>query len=88
MSAEPDDFILMERFRDRSHKGWTLRFKCPACLQTWSHPRGLRRHMAVLHHRCRFCVKAYIRIDRHERLAHTDEWARANGACGPKGEPG
>lgn len=76
-----EDFAVMERYRDRGKRGWRASYKCPACLQTWFHPSGLRRHMAVLHHRCRFCTKAYIRVDRHEKLAHTDEYARANGAC-------
>lgn len=66
-----------ERYRERRGLG----YRCPACLQKWWHPQGLRRHMAVLHHRCRFCTKAYIRVDRHEKLAHTNEYAIEAGAC-------
>jgi hypothetical protein len=37
--------------------------------------------MAILHHRCRFCTKAYINIEHHEKRSHTIEYAIAAGAC-------
>ena len=80
MSTNLDElYAAAERYRLRhSSRG---AYRCPACLQTWYSPQGLRRHMGLLHHRCRFCPKAYIRIERHEKLAHTAEYAVAAGAC-------
>jgi hypothetical protein len=65
--------------RYRNPRGSGLR--CPACLQTWWHRNGLIRHMGKLHHRCRFCPKAYIMVDHHEKRMHTNEYAIAAGAC-------
>lgn len=77
MGDEAIDWRVAERYRDRRGLG----FYCPACRQKWFHPQGLRNHMAKLHHMCRFCPKAYIRVERHEKLAHTADHARAAGAC-------
>ena len=74
----PDEWAASERYRVPNHG---LGYRCPACLQTWCEARALRRHMAILHHRCRFCPKAYIRVERHERYAHTAEYAIAEGCC-------
>ena len=72
-SLTPEERAASERYRVSSRG---LGYRCPACLQIWC-----RRHMAILHHRCRFCTRAYIRVERHERYAHTAEFAIAEGCC-------
>jgi hypothetical protein len=74
-----EEAAAARRFR---HK---RRWRCPACLQYWFAVQGLKRHMAILHHRCRFCPKAYILVDQHEKRSHTNEYAIAAGACKGKG---
>ena len=75
------DAPLFERWRVRAHTFGAASYRCPACLQRWSHWRGLARHMAILHHKCRFCPKAYILVDQHEKRSHTGEYAAAEGLC-------
>jgi hypothetical protein len=72
---------LAERYRHRGPYGGRTSYRCPACLQKWYWFDSLKRHMGILHHKCRFCPKAYIRIERHEKYAHTNEYAVAAGAC-------
>lgn len=73
----PDEYVIARRYTVRHG----TRFKCPACSQLWYAWEGLKRHMRVMHHPCRFCVRAYVRVDQHERRSHTVEWAKASGGC-------
>lgn len=75
---DPAELHIARRYQVR-----TSRFRCPACSDIYYAWAGLKRHMAKLHHACRFCPRAYIRVDQHERRSHTIEWARAAGACLP-----
>lgn len=85
MSRDPWPEVTAEEAAIASRKyrvkGWGTGYRCPACLQTWFSLRGLKRHMGILHHRCRFCTKAYILVDQHEKRSHTIEYAIAAGAC-------
>ena len=72
------DEEFTRRYRVGKHR---VTYRCPACHQHWYDPRGLKRHMGRLHHFCRFCTKAYINVEHHEKRSHTIEYALAAGAC-------
>ena len=81
MSRWPDRDSAEYAVAHRYAIGHGGRFRCPADNVVYVSWEGLKRHMSKMHYPCRFCVRAYIRVDQHERRSHTVEWAKAAGAC-------
>jgi KRAB domain-containing zinc finger protein len=55
----------------------TTENRCTMCDQVFEYPSGLKFHMTMHKHKCKFCMKKFTRIsllDEHTKEEHPDKW--------------